>query len=581
MENKSFQRAQTITFSVLAILLVVFLMMLGIRENTTVRKERANDSYSVVRDVTRREIDDPVSPAGKVVELTFPLDAELAYDTELIFYVSHQWLDVYVGEEAVYSLRPSGALSFIKTSGGKWVIVPIYRSDAGATVRVIMTPAYENHLVGNTVFFVGSSLTVYREQFQLALPAIALSLVNILIGILLLMVAVYCKLTGKDSSEVLPLSALGISMGLWQLTHNDFSPFILEGKEIFLYYISVTMMLICMIPLVCSTGVRFGQGRSRVLHWYLLAVAVMASVQIVLQMLGVIDLREMFPLTHGSIILGALLLIVSSIYGKVKGRSEPGNSRHSWILAVGAIGDLLLYYIRGTSSGLIMILTAVLCFMLLEGASFLSQHVKQSRMLAEKETQLENSRVMITMSQIRSHFVFNILNAISGMCKYDPEKADETVVRFARYLRNNIDIMEDDKMLPFTVELQRLEDYVILEQVRFGDRIEFLTDLEVTDFMLPPLILQPIVENAIKHGISKKPDGGTILLSTREESDRIVIEVDDDGIGFDTQTMENGTSIGLKNIRFRLRSLTGGTLTIRSTPGKGTKAIISIPRKEA
>lgn len=581
MENKRFQRVEKTIFSVLAVLLVVFLMMLGIRENTTVRNERANDSYTVIRDVTRREIDDPASPAGKVVEFSFPLNTELSCDTELVFYASHQWLDVYVGEKAVYSLRPSGEISFIKTSGGKWVIIPIYRSDSGTTVRVVMTPVYENHHVGNPEFFLGSSLAVYRDQFRLALPAIVLSLVNILVGILLLAVSVYCKLTKKDGTDVLPLGTLGISMGLWQLTHNDFSPFILEGKEIFLYYTSVTMMLICMIPLVRSAGMRSGRSRNRVLHWYLLAVAVMASVQIVLQMLGMVDLREMFPLTHGSIVLGALLLIVSSIYYKVKDRSELGSSHHAWILAAGAIGDLLLYYIRGTSSGLLMILTAVLCFTLLEGVDFLSRYMEQRRLLAEKETQLENSRVMITMSQIRSHFVFNILNAISGMCKYDPEKADETVVRFARYLRNNIDIMEDDKTLPFTTELQRLEDYVLLEQVRFGDRIEFITDLEVTDFMLPPLILQPIVENAIKHGISKKPDGGTILLSTWEEGGSIMIGVDDDGVGFDTQAPEKEKSVGLKNIRFRLNSLTGGTLSIRSTPGKGTKAIISIPRKEA
>lgn len=80
------------------------------------------------------------------------------------------------------------------------------------------------------------------------------------------------------------------------------------------------------------------------------------------------------------------------------------------------------------------------------------------------------------MSQIRSHFVFNILNAISGMCKCDPQKADDTIVCFARYLRNNIDIMEDDKNIPFTTELRQLEDYIMLEQVRFSDKLEFYTD---------------------------------------------------------------------------------------------------------
>jgi len=165
------------------------------------------------------------------------------------------------------------------------------------------------------------------------------------------------------------------------------------------------------------------------------------------------------------------------------------------------------------------------------------------------------------------------------MCKYDPEKADETIVRFSRYLRNNIDIMQEDKMMPFEVALQRLEDYVMLEQVRFGERLEFVTDLEETDFMIPPLILQPLVENSIKHGISKKKDGGTILLSTWKEDGNIMISIDDDGLGFDMKELEKEASVGLRNIRFRIQHLLNGTLTFKSEINKGTKAIISFPEK--
>lgn len=184
------------------------------------------------------------------------------------------------------------------------------------------------------------------------------------------------------------------------------------------------------------------------------------------------------------------------------------------------------------------------------------------------------------MSQIRSHFVFNILNAISGMCKYDPEKADDTVVRFARYLRNNIDIMQEDKNIPFATDLRQLEDYVALEQVRFGDKIEFYTDAETMDFMIPPLILQPVVENAIKHGISKKTGNGTIILRTRRQGETVVITVEDDGIGFDMAELDKEKSIGLKNIRFRLEHLINGTFDISSEVNKGTVVTITIPKQE-
>lgn len=559
----------------LVVLVMALLGVLLVRDNTTVINTRDDETVSLVENVNVA-----VAGDGAYSELSFTLDEALEHDTNLAFYVSHQWVNVFIGDEQVYSLQPSGELSFIKTAGAKWVRLHIHREDAGKTVRVVLTPCYEDNVEDSVDFYMGSTLALYRAQFKKALPATVLCLLNILVGLILLIVAIYSKAIHREGSDLLALSMLGIVMGLWQVTHNDFSPFIWEGKEILLYYVSVTMMLVCMIPLVRSAGLQMKNGGKPVLRIYLLAVAVMASVQIILQMLGVLDLREMFPLTHGGIILGAVLMIVSSVYDKVKGKTVTGGSKYAWILAVGALGDLVLYYLRSSSSGLLMILSAVLCFSLVEGSVFLSSYRKQGQLLAEKETQLTNSRVMTSMSQIRSHFVFNILNAISGMCKYDPEKADETIVRFARYLRNNIDIMEDDKMLPFETELQHLEDYVVLEQVRFGDRLNFVTDLEVTDFMIPPLVLQPIVENAIKHGITTKQGGGTILLSTWEEDGNIMIGVDDDGVGFDTTQPTSEKSIGLKNIRFRLQHLVQGTLTIKSEPGKGTKAVITIPRKE-
>ena len=197
---------------------------------------------------------------------------------------------------------------------------------------------------------------------------------------------------------------------------------------------------------------------------------------------------------------------------------------------------------------------------------------------AEKLTgELRNSRIVLALSQIRTHFIFNVLNAISGMCKYDPEKADETVVRFARYLRNNIDIMQEDEMVLFTKELEHLEDYVILEQVRFGDKIQFQPEMEETDFKIPPLVLQPIVENAIKHGLLETPMGGTIRLHTGKEKDNIIITVTDDGAGFEPDGIHKKNSVGLDNVSFRLKHMVNGRLEIESSPGKGTTVTIIMP----
>ena len=201
---------------------------------------------------------------------------------------------------------------------------------------------------------------------------------------------------------------------------------------------------------------------------------------------------------------------------------------------------------------------------------------------AEKlEGELKNSRVVLAMSQIRSHFLFNVLNAISGLCKYDPEKADEMVVRFARYLRKNIDTMQKDELTLFTKEMEHLEDYIMLEQVRFGEKIGFRTDIQVSDFLLPPLVLQPVVENAIKHGLLSRPDGGTILLSTTREKQDILITIQDDGVGFEPDAKKDddqtNCSVGISNVVFRLRYMMNGSFQIQSSQGQGTTVTIRIP----
>lgn len=220
---------------------------------------------------------------------------------------------------------------------------------------------------------------------------------------------------------------------------------------------------------------------------------------------------------------------------------------------------------------------------LIIGICRVPERYRDAEQTVNLEKDLKNSRIVLAMSQIRTHFVFNILNAISGMCKYDPHKADDTVIRFARYLRSNIDVMEKDEPESFSTTMRQLEDYVALEQVRFGDKIRFVTDISVRDFKLPPLLLQPLVENAIKHGLMPKTHGGTIVLRTWQEGATVLISICDDGIGFrpnHLERLDGNQSVGLKNVRFRLETMVKGSMDIESTPGKGTTVIIRIPREE-
>ncbi len=204
----------------------------------------------------------------------------------------------------------------------------------------------------------------------------------------------------------------------------------------------------------------------------------------------------------------------------------------------------------------------------------------QELQLAQTERELTDSRIASMMSQIRNHFIFNVLGTISTYCKIDPNKADEALTKFARYLRRNVNYLETTEMIFFETEIAQIEDYVALEQMRFQDRIEFEENFETINFKIPPLTVQPLVENAIKHGLTKPGRKGTVCVLTYKEKDDIIIEVTDNGIGFDTEDLEKKDSVGIKNIRYRLEHMAGASLQIHSKPGEGTKVTIRIPAQQ-
>lgn len=227
-----------------------------------------------------------------------------------------------------------------------------------------------------------------------------------------------------------------------------------------------------------------------------------------------------------------------------------------------------------------IVFTVLFVFHLARGAWRMAKNHQESIRAKKLAQELKNSRIVLAMSQIRTHFVFNVLNAISGMCAYDPQKADETLVMFSHYLRNNINIMEEDKLESFTRSLECLEEYVFLEQVRFGEKLRFEKNIESDNFQIPPLVLQPLVENAIRHGLSHKKQGGTVSLHTWDENGDHFIEISDDGVGFDTADEPGEESVGMKNVRFRLKYMAGGTMDVQSTPGHGTTVTIIIPGRQ-
>ena len=205
---------------------------------------------------------------------------------------------------------------------------------------------------------------------------------------------------------------------------------------------------------------------------------------------------------------------------------------------------------------------------------------QKSVQLAEKEEMNKEVQIKLMLSQIQPHFIYNSLSSISTLISIDPEKAQKSLDEFTEYLRRNLSSLTETKLIPFEDELRHIETYVSLEKLRFNNRLNVIYDIGTTDFLVPPLSIQPLVENAIKHGVLKKIEGGDITITTFELDSEYVVEIKDDGVGFDISNInfEQNQNFGLKNINYRIHQMCNGYLTISSKKDVGTKITVKFKK---
>jgi two-component system LytT family sensor kinase len=209
--------------------------------------------------------------------------------------------------------------------------------------------------------------------------------------------------------------------------------------------------------------------------------------------------------------------------------------------------------------------------------------------LEEQERLLLHARMEALQNQINPHFLFNTLNSISSLVRFDPDMAREVIFKLARILRRLLN--SGEAFAPLREEFEFIDNYLDIEVVRFGrDKLRVVKEFDPAslDVVVPSMLLQPLVENSIKHGLAPKVEGGSVYLRSRVVDSRLIIEVEDDGVGMGGNRLEessswSGMGIGMANISERLHVLYGDTarMTIDSQEGKGTLIRIRLPLVEA
>lgn len=574
---------------VVGFVVIVFFSILYVTDDIDLIQKREAHGYSTVEHTDCAEIADETAPIGIRKQYTFRLDQTLENDTYLAFYTVHQYVKVWLGDQQVYSLNPTGEHRLSKTVGGNWVMIPLYPEDVGTEICVEITPVYESFRNRQVDFLIGSQLAIYSDRLAQDLPQLILGILAVFVGLIFLSMAVSNLFRWPHGSELASLGMFSLMMGLWRLTDTRFTPLILPEHPVFLFYLSVAMLMVGVLPIIKAVKKRFDKMSCRVFDIYCVLAEVICILQFTLQMFRVMDVRDNLVVTHAMILLGMLIIVGNVIYDWRKYPQKHEKYIQSGIPIVcfiGVLADIIAFYFRGTSSGLLFSLLSLLIYIVFSGVSILFRYSKQEkqlaeidRKLAEKERQLTENRIATMMSQIQPHFIYNTLGTIGQFCLEDPQKAQDLVQKFSMYLRGNFTELGESAPIRISKEMEHVRYYADIEQIRFPD-MQVIYDLRAEEFLIPALTVQPLVENAIKHGLMGLESGGTVTVSTYETKKAYFVRVEDDGIGFDDSVYSDGKKhVGIQNIRTRLATMCGGTLTINSIRGKGTTAEIMIPKE--
>lgn len=433
---------------------------------------------------------------------------------------------------------------------------------------------------------IGNKDTLYNDLLKNNTPAILISLAICFLGLFAFTLA--GMLWKNVMYRNIALALMAITGGIYVLTDSIYTylPLWIGNPVLCMVFDEFATYL---LPIAAFLYVRVNVEDKRCKGYMTILIIIsilLTMVAVFLQIFGVMDILKSQIFVFPFILLGSVGSIICLIYESFMLKNKI--SRSVLISLCPLVTAGLIDFINSLTGfapdrvfiRLGLLVTVVIQLYLLFRET--REHHKELLRYQEMQNEMLQMRVSIMVSQIQPHFLYNSLTSIAQLCEKNPSKAKKATIEFSEYLRRNMNSLKEQAPVPFESELKHLETYLSLEKMRFGDELNVEYDIETTDFLIPSLTVQPLVENAVKHGVGMKEDGGTVTIATKEFDDRYEVIVSDDGVGFDTSKKPNDgrTHVGMENVRNRLKTMCNAVLNIESTVGKGTVATITIPKEE-
>lgn len=607
-----------------------------------------NDGWRMtLNGVTTENVQLPVDVTTKkdeAVVFSKVLPENIRDDDAIIMRNYHQILKVTIDDDLIFSYPNEDWNGMANVISDEWCLVPLNSQYEGKTISISLTnttifkfTAY----VGD--FYYGSDNSLVQYVRGMGFPGVVMGIiVCIIAGMLLIISYLYRNHTNQSQNTAMGAALMGF--GIW-LT-NRAKMVLFPVHSIYVYWGSLMcLMLVAPFVFLYSYYRNAAFKRTALIGFYL---CIAADIFMVFSSIFIkYDVEIICMFAYGLSII-ALSLNAYSLFlggfGKAslkKSSIERRLDRTEFVanLTFPVFGTLELVFYNHLlwseaslylRSGILFFAISYMVFVLWR--TFL---VVQDRTIVTK--QLHESQLELMMGQIQPHFIFNTLSSIRTLVMVDPKVSYDMLYDFSNYLRANIDNVTNLDGISFASEVEHIKSYVNIEKVRFGDRLNVEYDISEENFMVPPLSIQPLVENAIKHGVCKKMEGGIVLLKSYSDGKNNVVEVCDNGVGFNNETASkvfasaiyddsidvetnrvaaevmhdvmhsldlrakdgspvvisepthkedlsgNGSelhqSTGMLNILLRLRELSDAKVEIHSKEGEGTRIVVLFPKK--
>ncbi|MFI3227366.1 MAG: histidine kinase [Clostridia bacterium] len=571
----------------LIILTIVSVIIFGftLPSNTTnfkyVDKQNINNGWTQIIDGESFFIDSskniiPVEAGEKIIiEQTLTADNT---NLDLLLYAKHQEVTILVDDEVIYSLETPENMDFFASPGKIWVNATIPKNSINKTIRFEFCSQFETYQnVPNYIYLLDAS-DIHSVQTNLTWLRNSSAFVIVILAFMAYINAFIWK-DKKRKRFLFTLADFYTIIALWICSELNILTAILGRTSITSL---LAMIFIRMIPVAFyHMGSATTEKNPRwfdvigIISWCSLILS------LVLQFIFKISFIAQLPLFTFFMLLSSGIFLISILYQYIADplrRSQQVVLFSSAVLVISGIFEANCYinhYDHGQNSGLAVcaacITYAFIIHIYLANRESVTNLEKRE---LEKHFKLLQQKPLT--QQINAHFLGNTLNTISAYCKSDPKKADKAVHYLSKYMREYMYLVNSSDYATFDEELYVVQLYLDIVNMRFNDSVTCNIINNFDDFLLPPLCLQPLVENALRHGIRQQLEAGYISITSSKVKDMAEIKIFDNGIGFNPDKMDSYMGISLTNIKSRIVQM-GGSMVINSKPNHGTEITLLVP----